>query len=105
MENGKSVRTCKRTGWARCKVEGALKGRKTVICTRPVQRLIPFEIRDKAAVSLQDESDINAEEDSLNEKEIPNETEVPDAMINRQSRRKAAVEGQDMRRIRNSGTI
>jgi hypothetical protein len=64
---------------------------------RPVQRLIPFEIREKSAVNS--EKDVDEEKDS-------EEDVVPEAIVNQDDdgnarpRRKAAIEGQTMRRIR-----
>ena len=56
---------------------------------RPVQRLIPFEIQEKSVV---------------NDEEIQPEIEVPGAVSSARPRRKAAVEGQAMRRVREQYT-
>ena len=69
---------------------------------RPVQRLIPFEIQEKSVVN--DENEVNTEEDSVNEEEILPEIEVQDAVSSARPRRKAAVEGQAMRRVREQYT-
>ena len=68
---------------------------------RPVQRLIPFEIREKSTVNSA--NDVDAEEDSEND-EVPKGIVVRDDVINARHRRKAAVEGQAMRRIREQCT-
>lgn len=68
---------------------------------RPVQRLIPFEIREKSTVNSA--NDVDAEEDSEND-EVPKGIVVQDDVINARPRRKAAVEGQAMRRIREQCT-
>jgi hypothetical protein len=68
---------------------------------RPVQRLIPFEIREKSTVNSA--NDVDAEEDSEND-EVPKGIVVQDDVINARPRRKAAVEGQAMRRIREQYT-
>ena len=69
---------------------------------RPVQRLIPFEIREKSAVNPEDEVDM--QENTVNEEEIPQETETQDVVSNARPSRKAAVEGQAMRRVREQYT-
>ena len=69
---------------------------------RPVQRLIPFEIREKSAVNPEDEVDM--QENTVNEEEIPQETEIQDVVSNARPSRKAAVEGQAMRRVREQYT-
>ena len=56
---------------------------------RPVQRLIPFEIQEKSVV---------------NDEEIQPEIEVPGAVSSARPRRKAAVEGQALRRVREQYT-
>ena len=56
---------------------------------RPVQRLIPFEIQEKSVV---------------NDEEVQPEIEVPGAVSSARPRRKAAVEGQAMRRVRQQYT-
>ena len=45
---------------------------------RPVQQLIPFEIREKSAVNPEDEVDM--QENRLNKEEIPQETEIQDVV-------------------------
>ena len=69
---------------------------------RPVQRLIPFEIQQKSVVN--DENEVNTEEDSVNKGEILPEIEVQDAVSSARPRRKAAVQGQAMRRVREQYT-
>ena len=56
---------------------------------RPVQPLIPFEIQEKSVA---------------NDEEIQPEIEVPGAVSSARPRRKAAVEGQPMRRVREQYT-
>ena len=51
-----------------------------------------------------DENEVNTEEDSVNEEEILPEIEVQDAVSSARPRRKAAVEGQAMRRVREQYT-
>ena len=65
---------------------------------RPVQRLIPFEIREKSAVNPEDE--VGLQENTVNEEEVPQKTEIQDVVSNARPSRKAAVEGQAMRRVR-----
>ena len=69
---------------------------------RPVQRLIPFEIREKSAVNPEDEVDM--QESTVSEEEIPQETEIQDVVSNARPSRKAAVEGQAMPRVRSQYT-
>ena len=69
---------------------------------RPVQRLIPFEIREKSTVNPEDEVDM--QENTVNEEEIPQETEIQDVVSNARPSRKAAVEGQAMRQVREQYT-
>ena len=69
---------------------------------RPVQRLVPFKIREKSAVNPEDEVDM--QENTMNEEEIPQKTEIQDIVSNARPSRKAAVEGQAMRRVRKQYT-
>jgi hypothetical protein len=64
---------------------------------RPVQRLIPFEIREKPTVNSEKDADV--EKDS-GEELVPEEIVAQDEDGNARPRRKAAIEGQTMRRIR-----
>ena len=93
MEDGKSVTVRERTGRtsSRCEIEGARRGkaRKQSSVHRPVQRLIPFEIREKSAVNREDEVDM--QENTVSEEEIPQETEIQDVVSNARPSRKAAV--------------
>jgi hypothetical protein len=64
---------------------------------RPVQRLIPFEIREKPTVNSEKDADV--EKDS-GEELVPVEIVAQDEDGNARPRKKAAIEGQTMRRIR-----
>ena len=74
---------------ARLRVLSKAGKQSSVRIHRPVQRLIPFEIQEKSVV---------------NDEEIQPEIEVPGAVSSVRPRRKAAVERQAMRRVREQYT-
>ena len=98
MEDGKSVTARERTGRTSSRLKVLSKAGKQSSVHRPVQQLIPFEIREKSTVNPEDEVDM--QENTVNEEEIPQETEIQDVVSNARPSRKAAVEGQAMRRDR-----
>ena len=77
------------------KLKVLLKSGQQFNVYRPVQRLIPFEIQENC------EEDLRSNEDSVAKEELNEHSVVAEKEVNsRRPRRKAAIEAQDIRRLR-----